>query len=907
MKELTNYTKEILKSPNTNTCWLLVINFSGESLRYASRSISVAGNYYENGIISLFPVSQSLPTSFGLNSTDLSASHIIKLAYTKNYTRNYFSDLYKNRAFENALCSLSILFLSPDTNPEESDIISIQTFRIQSAELDSAYIKLTVLPNHIMELSQNFLRVLEPGFYQDCDRSSVGKPLPKIFGRVCNCPLMPLATGAKSRLIKKLNPEDSVMYIEDVLNFPKYGRVQIDNEIITYMDKDENLSTLGTASSPLIRSFRLFHSAGTIVNHIPANGFLYLISDHRCLNILRIKAGGRVLSSSEYNTFELLLGGSGAHVVSFPVMPVASKNLYNETNLVIDGENFGGKWFVGENDRSVYPEKSIDAGGNKTCARIVELHPVLEVIFRGNLSEGEKIYGDFIKANLVVDMTAFPVWQDTSKLTLQLSKNDKKTAFNINRPFSNPPVRILKFDVTDFVLKNGGWGFFSGDANSPRIKIELGSFNDPAQIYIYDLSFEINYRGRLNSKIDYDIRADVEGFYTNETLIENPADIIKAIITDRIFLGKSESALDAESFQNAKNSLAARDYIFSGRIYLNNNYKSVLNNIAEESASCLFVENNKFKILLNNPAGYLEEPEFIFDKNNILNSGMREKFRQIDEMTNFYTLCFGAASNNNSTLIIKNESAIESAGLQLSKEVNLFWHNEKINAAEDLGNIMLLQTSSGMSEIIAETPLHSVAVEIGDIVSVSAGLTSPYIFKGAVIGIEIKNASVLKFAIRGYVKNSYCWEYGDSTYIEHIFNNSRKIVVIENIIAASLDSAGNLFLKGSVYEGVLSQEIMSSPVQYNFASGIINFGFGSAGNYRKVFSIDSGGNLLTVCEIEEFDALSGLVPQKCIDASENGLMLSVWNLKPVLAYVSVYNKIFLKKQIYESADPLKKF
>lgn len=906
MKILSPIAETQRLSGNYNAFWLFVIDAAGLALRYSSREITLNSNKYDGLIISFSQLKQEFPQPCGAEEIFSANPFIVKIINQTQNGVDQFAQLYSLGILDNSLCSLYLFLKDPEGISDFSDAIPIQKFRINKVKLTSAEADLELFPEHAISLEQEMLRTLDESFAPNLDKSSIGRPLPIVFGKVFKIPLFPLQTGAKTILSQKLSPEDNILYVESTDNFPQQGKVQIDNEIIEYKDVDKKNNTLGTSSSPLKRNFPIFHSAGAKVYEIPSGGFRYLIADHTCLKISAVWAGERILAADEYIIKQETLKNRTAQTITFPKLPVTSTHLYNDAVMMIDGESFPDNWYLGANNRAVLGENAYDKAGARTCARLTEHHPVLEVVFNANLGDGDKRFGDLLRAKIVIDFTAYPELELWSSITLKIIKGNKELSFLLEKPLYNTQQRIYKYDITSFIAQFGIWKFFSGGSASPKIQVCLKCFNDNVQINIYDICFEINYRGRLTSKIENNITADVEGYHINGQLIENPSDIIKTIIQDSEFLNKTIDDIDEVSFEETKNFLSSNDYIFSKNISSPITYISVLSRLARESRSSLIIENGKFKLLFQNISNLFSAAQFVFDKDIILNFQIPKISSAITETANSFIMRFGIFSEKQpNVLIVKSDASVSHLRMELTKHETLRWHNQtNLKPIKDITNYLLSKSAIQNLTVEIEASFKAIHLERGDIVTLNLETLPQSSINGIVKEIDFIFPDKIKFIILASQVGEKCWEHNAGTFIQHIFNGLKKAFVIDGVCVASIDLAGNMFLKGCVIEQGLSPKYLSSCVQYDEQQKTIDFGFGIAAPFSRVFSIDHFGNLLTGCEISEQYNFNYATINKCISSSSEGLFLSLNNLEPILAFKKTENLIALKSQIIESVNPL---
>lgn len=909
MKSISHNASVAAASSLHDAVYVLAIEAAGASLRYSTRDIAIDGADYAGIIASVSALSLELPEPFGAESIFSKEPIKVKIVNVLEGGHEVFTELLRLGALYKAAYNLSLLFLSADIIPSASDFIPIGTFELRQASIEDDGVSLFLIPKGSLALLQTLTRIFDNTYIEQADASSIGQPLPVVFGSRFKSPLFPIRTGARARLAKKLNPEDSVVYLDSVAEFQKSGSVQIDNEVISYKEIDSSAGTLGTTASPAARDFPLYHQAGSIAHEIPSGGFVYLAADHQCYYIGAVRAGERILAADEYVIREEALKNIPATLVVFPRLPVNSTSLYNDSVMRIDGANFPDDWLVGSHNSAYYPLSAADSGGSKTCARLTGLRSVLELGMAADLRNGVARFGDIIKISVGLEFASMPPWENSSGLTLSIIKGKEEVSFDVEQPATEGRY-FFKYDISAFAAKFNNWGLFSGADNYPLIRLVFKGFNDRAQINIYDVFFEVKYRMRLGARIDENITADIYGYCTRDGYPENPADIARAIIRDERFMCLGDEALDETAFAAAREKLAERNYVFSRRISAAMIFGNVLKSLCGEARLSLIIENGKFKPIFNEPPNLLDEPIFSINRNLILSSSLPRNFTRRDQAVNSLVVRHNGLSYlSPRSVIMKNSAAIDASGVEMLKMLRLYWHNTDSDlSASDLSRYILASSAEDIFDITIETPLTAAMLERGDVVSISLPEFSPKPIRGIIIAAEIPAPHYLRFRIRSKSAGARCWEHDEATYIEHIFGNTRKIFVMDNICVASIDLLGNLILKGEAREGALSNKLIASPINYNEAGGLLEFGYlhsgeGESAVYQRVFALDIEGNLRLSGEaLERFDFGSAL-QVRCVESDAGKISLSLFNL-PLITYKKSENSLFIRGEIIEGAPPL---
>lgn len=509
--------------------------------------------------------------------------------------------------------------------------------------------------------------------------------------------------------------------------------------------------------------------------------------------------------------------------------------------------------------------------------------------------------GDIIRlyeAWLEVEYKAILPGQATA-LALQKSGSVKpSTDMRINIP---SPMTIQKVDITDLVNSSGDWDFFKSISESdyPQISINFPSSQDTAEVYITGISLEVEYYPIKKVTVFDEFSADISGVYNESGVLENPADIIKYLLTNPAFMGLDEAMLDADSFAEAKAALNSLGYKFARKISSQESIKELLDEAAFESKCRLHNEGTKLKLSLIPDNIYDSESVFSFSKSNIIAGSMSRELLPADDIFNSINLYY----NKNTGLKIF-ENPVSSNLVSRDKDIHLKWLSDSTGAQiNDLGEFLINKYSQKKSFFKINTPLESCHVEICDPISLNYPALFIDNFKGEVLKFKKVLPNKLEYLISIISEGTICWIYDIYTYIRHAVADTSKYFNINGMRVAELTSSGELRLKGSTEAGSLEDAVLSQAISYDAISKIISFGtYLSEGQYSRCFAIDEFGNLFTKsgCDFEENATISGISVSSCYQSLSSSFIFSLDIQTPILGYITSGNTIKIKGTISEN-------
>lgn len=436
--------------------------------------------------------------------------------------------------------------------------------------------------------------------------------------------------------------------------------------------------------------------------------------------------------------------------------------------------------------------------------------------------------------------------------------------------------------------------------------------NDDTEIYVCDVAFEIEYKARTGATIAECITADVMGYERDGLLLENPADIVKEILTGTQFLRLSPDMADSASFEVTGTKLEERGYCFARRIAQRSDYRELLERLTWESRSLLMCEGGAFKYVFQETLSDADSSVFQMSKFNSLDREIVKRRSSTDEICNHLNVLFdfdyalletGRRRQFRQTVVLEDEVSKKLGWGVRENTFELLWHgSESEGAVRDLSEFLLGRRSQKHLFVEISTPPVGIHLERGDVVT----LDFPEAFLNSSVG-EVREtsrtgANRVGFVVDVMPEGWMCWQHDADTYIQHAGGNYRKWIVVEGKIVASLTKTGTLEIKGEVKEGMFSTRGMSAPVEYDDVEGLLLFGVGSGENYQAGCAIDENGNLLTIGEVVEESSGDMVEMTDCIEATEMYCAIGLNFKNSVFKYDASNNNIFVLKEIKEHRD-----
>jgi hypothetical protein len=404
------------------------------------------------------------------------------------------------------------------------------------------------------------------------------------------------------------------------------------------------------------------------------------------------------------------------------------------------------------------------------------------------------------------------------------------------------PMMSYDMDITGLVKTNNCWGFFTGADDAPLIFISFSGGEE--SVHITNVSLVLEYRPRVKEIQTSNLAATVEGIHENGSVLQNPADLVRYILTDKNFLDFSESSIDEVSFERVKTFLSNRNQIYQECYSKKITVGGALDEIMRDCGIRLICEGGKFRLLppLWNPCRIGESLETV---------------EVIDEK------------------------------LLLDAEPGL-----KKDAGSPMQRIELL------------TPLEAIRLERGDRISLSHERAMMDRAWGEIIGWEAKTLDQIGMELAPLETGIIFWERDESSLLRQISGGKGIVFYVNKIAVARLEACGDLFLMGELWEESLGEEVLSSMIEFEETGLKILFGAGQEEAFTSIFALDQNGCLLTRGEAVEgvlpFSPVPGDFAKSLSVGGEDYIILSADCRTPLLIGERSTGKIYLRGEIREN-------
>lgn len=403
------------------------------------------------------------------------------------------------------------------------------------------------------------------------------------------------------------------------------------------------------------------------------------------------------------------------------------------------------------------------------------------------------------------------------------------------------PMICQYMDITEMVKSKGGWDFFSGDENSPLIFISFSVGEET--VHVANVSFILEYRSKVKEIQTSDLTATVEGIHDNCELLQNPADIVRYILTDKNFLDFSESNIDEVSFDKVKTYLSNNNN-HQGRYSKKITLGGVLDEIMEICKIRLLTEAGQFRLLtpLWNPCrlGESLETDDALDEN----------------------------------LLLEPEPVITK------------------------------DKDSSLRSVELLTPLEAIHMERGDRISLNHERAMMDRAWGEIFGWEAKSLDRIGLELDLSQTGTIFWEHDENSLLRQISGGKGIVFYINKLAVARLESSGDLFLLGELWEESLQEQVLSSMIEFEETGSRILFGAGEGEIFTSIFALDASGCLLTRGEVVEEYIPPSLISSDFAKSlsweGEDYIILTADCKTPLLVGERSTGRIYIKGELREN-------
>ncbi|MCX8038275.1 MAG: phage tail protein [Candidatus Sumerlaeia bacterium] len=442
MKTFSPEMNLLRKGRSHDLAWLVELDWSAETGRYSTRPVTVGSHAYRPIVIGIEGPAMVLPSILP-DSPPVRPAVRVELASTAEQGAGRFDLRVESDGIEGRTVRIGFLFPNPNLVLQPTDIVWIQTYRVESCVLESGKAVL-----HLLEaLEADGRRMIGRRLFRSMDPAlspaAIGRVIPLLFGRIARSPLVPWRVGRRGHLRGALAPDARIIAVEDATIFPAEGAVQIGDEVIFYSALDRTRHTLGRDDSPVLRPTPAFHRDGAAVDSIPEGGFQYFVADHLCLSVGPVYSGNRALDPAEYTVAADRIAGRDVQKVVFPILPAEAR--YSPARAVrrIDGRHDPNLWSAGAGNTAASPLAALDGSGSPIAAVLTASAPRLEVEYLGDLSGGTLRHGRFERCRLVIEYSASVPLLASSAVAVIAGRGNATAAFALPRPPASENIAAL--------------------------------------------------------------------------------------------------------------------------------------------------------------------------------------------------------------------------------------------------------------------------------------------------------------------------------------------------------------------------------------------------------------------------------------------------------------------------------
>ncbi|MCX7017110.1 MAG: hypothetical protein NTW86_31865 [Candidatus Sumerlaeota bacterium] len=422
------------------------------------------------------------------------------------------------------------------------------------------------------------------------------------------------------------------------------------------------------------------------------------------------------------------------------------------------------------------------------------------------------------------------------------------------------PVSMQTSEVDAAALANafGGWGFFGSEEGWPRIEIEMTGPGESAQLHVVELAWAIDYRPRREARMATRLTATVDGLSAQGGLLENPADVVRFLLTDARAAGVEAARLDDASFAEARVRLESLGYRFAARLDRRERIERLLAAALFESRTELRVSGDRVRLALAPAEVERADRVFEFDETVLLESQIERRRGDARGLTNDLTILYAPDFSKP-----QGEQYRRSWRERLSLGANPPWGRAAltlgarwlgeadVSAAKDLVALHLARRSDRRWIATVATPPRAIHLDWGDPVALTHEPTGHDAAPGRIVGWTMQEPARLALEIELEAQEAICWAVDESTFLQPRGAGARLAIFVGGAQVARLESGGRLAIAGEAVEQALGAVRLGAAIEYNAESGRLYFGAGANGVFEAGFALDAAGNLLLRGELAE--------------------------------------------------------
>ena len=455
MRSLSIIQDALRGNAGKSVAWLVEIYLPGADIvRLSNREVTIGVYEYEAKLIRFGDGTKVIPAGVDLTDAMGSSSGFDFTVRSLPEDAVRFSDLVESRVCDGSEVRFGCIFMQPGWALEESDIIWLHTYVIDSYTVTSETVNVRCVDYAGVYGNNKILIEVRDADFPDAPHESYGQIIPRIFGEVSDCPLIPVSLGGKTVLSGHLLVDDRVVPVEDVSGFadaPSGGAIlEIDDEQIRYYEIDRVLNTYGTTAKPCDRAVNgtvaVEHSDGTTV-YEQAEHYDFIVSDDICKGVSNVRVGEDTpVDEDDYEVDNTQASGRDITILRMFKRPKARRWQPGSDKLVIEGikeevltgEGPDYEWEWRTDDGNADAMNCITSDEVTQYTKLTKNRQVIGYSLEGVLADtGLAKYGRFKKMRLGIEYQCSGLWKGNTwpYWFVQLSENgDAQTSGSLKKP-----------------------------------------------------------------------------------------------------------------------------------------------------------------------------------------------------------------------------------------------------------------------------------------------------------------------------------------------------------------------------------------------------------------------------------------------------------------------------------------
>lgn len=455
MRTLSIIQNALRENAGKAVAWVVEIYLPQTDLvRLSNREVTIGVYEYEAKLIRFGDGTKVIPAGVDLTDAMGSSSGFDFTVRSLPEDAVRFSDLVESRVCDGSEVRFGCIFMQPGRALEESDIIWLHTYVIDSYTVTSETVNVRCVDYAGVYGNNKILIEVRDADFPNAPHESYGQIIPKIFGTVTDCPLLPVSTGGKTYLDGHVMVDDRVITVDDVSGFsdpPSEGAlIEIDDEMIRYYEIDRALNTFGTIGKLCDRAAggtaAAEHADGETVYEV-ADHYDYLVADHACADVSNVRVGEDTLvDEDDYELDTVQASGRDVQLLRMLKRPKARRWQAGSQKLVIEGvkeEVLTGagpdyEWEFRTDDGNEDAMNCITSDEVTQYTKLTKNRQVVGYSLQGVLGEtGFAKYGRCKKMRLGIEYQCSGLWKGNTwpYWFMQLSENgDAQTSGGLKKP-----------------------------------------------------------------------------------------------------------------------------------------------------------------------------------------------------------------------------------------------------------------------------------------------------------------------------------------------------------------------------------------------------------------------------------------------------------------------------------------